>query len=131
MPRALRWSALGALPLLAAGPALEGPEPGAKTILSKDVEAHVSVLAAPALMGRDSPSLGLERAARYIAARFEEAGLEPLEDDDFFSPYDLDLAAPDPADCQLDLMLDGGEPLALEYGRDFVPVAGCTGAARG
>lgn len=41
------------------------------------------------------------------------------------------LAAPAPEQCALQLTLDGGEPRALRYGQDFVPLSGYTGEASG
>lgn len=48
---------------------------GYDTILLPDLEKHLEALASPELEGRDTPSLGLEQAARYLAERFREAGL--------------------------------------------------------
>lgn len=117
--------------LLTAALPPQDPSVGQATILEEDLEAHVNVLAAPALMGRDSPSLGLQRAARYISARFAEAGLESPDGDDFLLPFELDVPAPLPTDCRLELSVEGEEARTLDYGKDFVPVAGCEGTAEG
>ena len=47
------------------------------TISAEDIMQRVQDLAHDSLDGRDSPSPGLESAARYLAAAFEEAGLQP------------------------------------------------------
>ena len=54
---------------------------GLATITAADLERHASALAGPELEGRDSPSAGLELAARYIEGELQAAGLEPLGGD--------------------------------------------------
>jgi hypothetical protein len=44
----------------------------------------VAFLASDTLQGRDTPSLGLDAAAEYIASQMRKAGLEPVGDDDYF-----------------------------------------------
>jgi len=51
------------------------PHPGHATLSEADLRAHLEILAAPDVEGRDSPSRGLESAAAYVARRFAEAGL--------------------------------------------------------
>jgi hypothetical protein len=63
-----------------------GEEDG--SIRPEDLRADVEFLASPALRGRASPSPELDMAARYLAERFREAGLEPLGDD-FFLEFPL------------------------------------------
>lgn len=46
--------------------------------LQNQLRQHVAFLADDALKGRAYPSAELDKAAEYIAARFAEAGLEPL-----------------------------------------------------
>lgn len=106
---------------------------GFKTILEKDLERHLVQLASGSLEGRDSPSLGLERAAEYIEARFEEIGLTPARGDDYRMAFDYGSSLPLPVekDCSLTLTDDGGEPQAFEYGQDFVPVAYADGEGQG
>ncbi|MBK7259869.1 MAG: hypothetical protein IPI01_19135 [Ignavibacteriae bacterium] len=40
--------------------------------------AHVAYLASDALLGRNTPSPGLDTAAAYIARQFQQAGLQPV-----------------------------------------------------
>lgn len=54
------------------------------SITPAELRAHVSFLAADALEGRDTPSMGLNVAAEYIASEFRRAGLEPAGDDGYF-----------------------------------------------
>jgi hypothetical protein len=47
------------------------------TIREETVHEHVAFLASDALLGRDTPSPGLEAAAEYLVARYREYGLSP------------------------------------------------------
>ena len=131
-----------------AAPAGAGHPGGLATIVREDVEAHVRALAAPGREGRDTPSLGLEEAARYVAARFHAAGLRPAPDapaatgaDDaarraaeveaFLRPFQQEHAAPDPARSKLSLSAAGEAQRDFALGRDFVPLPGCEGEAAG
>ncbi|MEO8089276.1 MAG: M20/M25/M40 family metallo-hydrolase [Gemmatimonadales bacterium] len=49
----------------------------AETITEDDVMRRVGIIAADSMMGRGTPSPGLERTAEYVAAEFERAGLRP------------------------------------------------------
>ncbi|MEO6247742.1 MAG: M20/M25/M40 family metallo-hydrolase [Sphingomicrobium sp.] len=61
---------LGAAPPLA-------PLTPAEQVAANSVRAHVEFLADDRLEGRDTGSRGHEIAARYVASRFREMGLEP------------------------------------------------------
>jgi Zn-dependent M28 family amino/carboxypeptidase len=50
---------------------------GAATISEASLRKHLSVIAADSMMGRNTPSRGLEMTALYIAQHFRAAGLEP------------------------------------------------------
>jgi hypothetical protein len=52
----------------------------AAAITAESVQRHVVFLASDELLGRDTPSPGLERAAEYIADTFRELGLDPAGD---------------------------------------------------
>ncbi len=128
---ALAPAALAARPAVRSAPASDGPQPGLATIVERDLRLHVDLLASAALEGRDSPSLGLEQAARYLVARFKEAGLEPASGEDLRLSFDMDAPEIVPEECRLELTLEGGERRAFELGRDFVPLPGCHGEASG
>ncbi len=50
----------------------------AATITAGDMESKVSILAHDSMMGRDTPSPGLERAAAYVMDEFRRLGLKPM-----------------------------------------------------
>lgn len=52
----------------------------AALITPSEIMADVEFLASEELLGRDTPSPGLEAAAEYLASEFEAAGLEPAGD---------------------------------------------------
>ena len=56
----------------------------AGSITEADVKAHIAFLASDAMAGRETGSDELVKAAEYIAARFEKAGLKPLGADGTF-----------------------------------------------
>ena len=122
------------------------------------IRATVAYLASSKLEGRDSPSPGLELAARSIAERFAAAGLAPAPDSlkawarvveepapewarageagVWLRPYwggsdgSAGIVRPDPERCSLELDLKG-EPTHFELGVDYVPIEGCAGDIRG
>jgi hypothetical protein len=49
----------------------------AATITEDDVMRRIGVIAADSMMGRATPSPGLERTAEYVASEFQRAGLRP------------------------------------------------------
>lgn len=52
------------------------------------LRAHVRFLASDKLEGRDSPSLGLDIAADYIAGEFEKSGIAPGVKDSYLQMFD-------------------------------------------
>lgn len=48
---------------------------------------HVKYLASPELEGRGAGTRGLERAANYIAERFQALGLRPVGGEDYLQPF--------------------------------------------
>jgi len=75
-----RWGSL--FLLLSAPPALvsQAPKPlsgAAQTITEQDVIRHIKVIADDSMMGRDTPSRGLDLTAQYVAQQFKAAGLKP------------------------------------------------------
>ncbi len=68
----------------AVGAAAQAPPPPAgavETITAVNVRSRVAILADDSMMGRDTPSPGLERAVTYVVAEFRRLGLRPAGDD--------------------------------------------------
>jgi len=62
----------------------------AETITKEGVAHHISVIADDSMMGRDTPSPGLEKTAQYVADQFKKFGLKPGGDKGtWFQRYDL------------------------------------------
>ena len=66
-------------------------------ITANSLRGHVGFLASDLLAGRDTPSVGLDLAAEYIAAQFRRAGLEPAGNDGFFQTTEWKVLEVDPA----------------------------------
>src|SRR5687768_11358179 len=67
------------------GQPLEAQAPGpldeaVETITPADVRTRIEILAHDSMLGRDTPSPGLERAAAYVIAEFHRLGLRPAGD---------------------------------------------------
>lgn len=66
------------------------PTKFANTILAKDLERHLSVIAHDSLEGRGTGTPGQQKAARYIANHFKQIGLKPVaKDGSYFQPVEL------------------------------------------
>jgi hypothetical protein len=70
---------LVAAPLSAqyAPPAAPAIQRAAETIVEGDVMRRISIIAADSMMGRETPSPGLEKTAQYVADQFQKFGLKP------------------------------------------------------
>jgi hypothetical protein len=67
-----------ALPLSAqtAGPLVRA----AATITAEDIQRRIGIIADDSMLGRDTPSAGLEITAQHVASEFRRAGLRPAGD---------------------------------------------------
>jgi Peptidase family M28 len=68
-----------------AGQPLEAQAPGpldeaVETITPADIRTRIEILANDSMLGRDTPSPGLERAAAHVIAEFHRLGLRPAGD---------------------------------------------------
>ena len=85
------------------------------------IRAHMSFLADDLLEGRRTATRGYDIAARYVAARFEELGLEPAgTGDGYYQPVPMVQMSTNGAECSLTLQRGGGRKIELEYGPDFL-----------
>ncbi len=99
----------------------------AATITAADLRVRIGALAHDSMRGRNTPSPELEKAARYVAARFEDFGLLPAEGDAWLQAYPLVITSPgDPADQVLRIDGPDGGPVdpsafvPLPVGEDLV-----------
>ena len=83
---------------------------------------HIRFLSSDALGGRGNGSEGLDEAADYIAARFEELGLRPAGDDaGYFQPFEVSLGSSLGPNNFLRFEDSSGE-MDLRLHRDFEPM---------
>ena len=61
--------------------------PAAATITAADMKARISILASDAMLGRATPSPGLDSAVAYAAREFERLALQPAGDSGGFIQY--------------------------------------------
>jgi hypothetical protein len=105
---------------------------GDASITATDVRTHVEFLASDELMGRDTPSPGLERAADYIANAFGSYGLEPAGDDgSYLQRFPLSVTRLDEAATRV-TWTSGDETGAWSFSEDFfvVPTSADEAAGR-
>lgn len=103
--------------------AATGPAAGLATIADTDIASDLTALATPAFEGRDSPSLGLQRAGDHIIERMKAAGLTGAgKDGSFRMAFERTLPAPQPESCALSVASADGSGQSFVYGTDFVPV---------
>src|SRR6202165_2829767 len=70
------------LPWMLLAPPLVGQAPPAvssagETITPQDILRRVGIIADDSMLGRDTPSRGLELTAQYVASELKHAGLRP------------------------------------------------------
>jgi Zn-dependent M28 family amino/carboxypeptidase len=85
--------------------------------------ARVAFLASDELLGRDTPSPGLEQAAMYIADRFREWGVEPAGEDGYFQRWPYRSIRFDREELQVELHGPAGAR-PLRFGQDYFLAAG-------
>ena len=99
--------------------AISSQEDPSAVITAEDMYNRIYFLASEALMGRDTPSQGLEAAAAYLASEHRRLGLEGgAEDGSFYQRWPYRLLGPDLAAVSLTLEGDAGHR-SLEPGRDM------------
>jgi Zn-dependent M28 family amino/carboxypeptidase len=101
-------------------------ERAAATITQDDYAWRIGVIAHDSMQGRNTPSVGLDRTAEWIASEFRRLGLRGgAEDGGFIQRYPLDQIVLDMDGSTVTLA--GGE--ALLFGRDLLPVRGAGAAS--
>ncbi|HMH54905.1 MAG TPA: hypothetical protein VK535_01465, partial [Gemmatimonadales bacterium] len=61
----------------------------AASITGADVAHRIGIIAADSMMGRDTPSRGLELTAGYVADQFQKFGLKPGGDRGWLQRYPI------------------------------------------
>lgn len=111
----MRWLflllSLSSLPLAAqtTGPLARAAE----SITEADVMRRIGAMAADSMMGRDTPSPGLERTAEYVASEFKRAGLRPAGDDgSYFQRFAVTRWMVDPSRSGVEFTANGSRGVA-------------------
>jgi hypothetical protein len=80
----------------------------AGTITAADIARRINVIADDSMMGRDTPSPGLEMTARYVAAQFQRFGLKPAgENGAWFQRYRISRRRVDMAGSRVGFLYRG------------------------
>ena len=90
---------------------------GIEGITAARIAHHIEVLADDSLLGRGTPSHGLDAAAAYVAAEFRRAGLQPLSGNDLVVRWPL--VTTHAVTSGIALSAVGREAERLVYGTDF------------
>jgi hypothetical protein len=122
------------LPLLAAATPLPAQTAAplaraAATITQADVAHRIGVIADDSMMGRDTPSRGLDLTARYVADQFRRFGLRPGGDDgSWFQRYPISRRQLNQAGSRVVLTAGGTEAVAT-FDRGALYVRGSVSGA--
>lgn len=101
-------------------PAIDPVATAVGTITAEVIVGHISFLASDELMGRDTPSPGLERAAEYIAEDFRSMGLQPGGDEGtFLQRYPYTRTAMVRELRAVTVTVGAGPARELEFGSDY------------
>ena len=91
---------------------------GAATITEADVARRVNIIAHDSMMGRDTPSRGLELTAQYVADEFKRFGLKPGgESGTWFQRYPIQRVKLDVAASHVGFVYDG-KHVHADFNRD-------------
>lgn len=105
--------------LLLAAATLAQQHPRDKNIHDADTRAwwHTTeALASDSMEGRDTGSAAYQRAAEYVADRFQQAGLQPAGDNHtFFQSVAMNEVAVDAAGTSFTLLRDDGRKQTIEF----------------
>jgi hypothetical protein len=83
--------ALCALPVMLAAQTSPSLSRAAATLTARDVAQRIGIIAADSMLGRDTPSRGLDLTAQYVAEQFRAFGLKPGGDEgSWFQRYPIE-----------------------------------------
>jgi hypothetical protein len=98
----------------------DAADPAMATIRPEAIRADIRFLADDLLEGRGTATRGHEIAAKFMAAQFEQMGLEPAADNGtYFQSVPLRSGRPDEAKSTFTLV-HGGKEEELVYRKDFI-----------
>ncbi|HEY7681724.1 MAG TPA: M20/M25/M40 family metallo-hydrolase [Gemmatimonadales bacterium] len=84
------------------------PSTVARTITARDIQRRINIIADDSMMGRDTPSPGLEKTARYVAEEFRRFGLKPGgENGTFLQRYSISRRRISPSSSHIDFVIHG------------------------
>ena len=113
-------SAFLAFPLAAQAPS------SGHDITADEMRRRVEIISDDSMMGRDTPSPGLERAASYVVREFRRLGLRPAGDDGTYEQrWGISHWVPDTAGSRVELSA-GSERASLRLGVDVRFIGGRT-----
>lgn len=96
------------LPTLLAGQTAAPLNNAAGTITPADIKQRIGIIADDSMMGRDTPSPGLEKTAQYVADQFKKFGLKPGgENGTWFQRYTISTRKIDQAASHVGFMIHG------------------------
>lgn len=99
-----------------------GLEEAVRTITADDFAWRVGVIAHDTMQGRDTPSVGLDKTAEWIASEFRRLGLRGgAQNGGFIQRYPLNSIV---VDQEASSLVAGS--IRLSYGQDIVPLRGAS-----
>ena len=117
------WVVVKSWTLRAQGDAPDAADAAMATIRPEAIRADMRFLADDLLEGRGTATRGHEIAAKFMAAQFEQMGLEPAGDNGtYFQTVPFRSGHPDQAKSTLTLVR-GGKEQKLVYRKDFITAA--------
>jgi hypothetical protein len=109
-----------AAPILLTAAVLTAATTGLELLDADHYLADVRYLASPELKGRATGSPEIEKAAHYIAKRFKEDHLRPIDGDNFLQPFPVTTAAR-LGKANSFSWTEAGKTESLKLQQDFVP----------
>lgn len=103
-----------------APPEVGGVADRAATITAVDMQRRIGILAHDSMGGRDTPSPGLEKTARYIAGEFGAFGVKPALGTDFLQWYPLTRVGPGSRSGQSLVLRQGGSMYQLDPSSEYL-----------
>ena len=97
-----------ALPVVLAAQSAAPLRNAAGTITPADIQNRIGIIADDSMLGRDTPSPGLEKTAQYVADQFKRFGLKPGgENGTWFQRYSISGRRLDAAGSHVGFMIHG------------------------